>query len=87
MDRYPWVIPYAIIVVVSALALVVLAVVGVMLVGLYDPRVDNKDIFAVIGPAFSGAIGGFLSMLGVLSGYIAGKRAGVIETQDAVSDR
>lgn len=73
MDRYPFVIPYCVMVVVTSLALVVLIVVGTLLHGLFDPSVDNKDIFAVIGPAFQGVIGGFVSLLGGITGYIVGK--------------
>jgi hypothetical protein len=73
MDRYPWVIPYAVVVVVSCLAAVVIIVVGTMVHGLFDARVDNKDIFAVIGPAFQSVIGGFVSLLGGITGYIVGK--------------
>jgi hypothetical protein len=74
VERYPWVIPYAVTPVVTTLALVVLAVVLVLLYGLYDARVDNDKIFAAIAPAFSSITGGFTGILGVLGGYIAGKR-------------
>lgn len=47
-----------------------------MLHGLYDPRVDNDKIFAIIGPAFQTIVGGFV---GLLSGLALGRK-----TDDAV---
>lgn len=57
-------------VVVCTLALILFAVVGAMLYGLYDVRVDNKEIFAVIGPAFQTIVGCFV---GLVSGLVMGK--------------
>ena len=53
-----------------------LIVVATLLHGLFDIRVDNKDIFAVVGPAFQSVIGGFVSLLGGITGYIVGKTEG-----------
>lgn len=51
-------------VVTVTLAAVIVAVVIVLLIGLFDPAVDNKDIFKVIAPAFSMVIGTFGGFLG-----------------------
>lgn len=47
------------------LCLVVNAMVGVFLYGLFLPNsvVDNKDIFPIIGPSFQTIIGGFIGLL------------------------
>lgn len=46
---------------------VVVSMVLVMLAGLFDPIVDNAEIFKVVGPAFSTLIGCFVGVLGTLS--------------------
>lgn len=50
-------------VVTFTLAAVIIAVVGVLLIGLFDASVDNKAIFAIIGPAFQTIIGAFVGFL------------------------
>ena len=45
------------------LCLVVMAMVAVMLIGLFDEKVDNNKIFELIGPAFQTIIGGFIGLL------------------------
>ncbi len=62
--------PFIFRVVVVTLAAVILSVVLIMLVGLFDQRVDNKEVFAIIGPAFQTTIGCFV---GVLGGRALGK--------------
>jgi len=42
---------------------VVLALVAVLLYAFFDPTIDNKEIFAILGPAFSTIIGGFIGLL------------------------
>lgn len=51
---------------VGTLAAIVLVVVLVLMVGIFLPneQVDNKDIFAIIGPAFNTVIGAFVGLLG-----------------------
>ena len=44
--------------------MVILAVVAVMLYGLFDNRVDNEKVFAIIGPAFQTVVGAFVGILG-----------------------
>lgn len=45
------------------LCLVVLSMVGVLLAGLFNEKVDNNKIFELIGPAFQMIIGGFIGLL------------------------
>lgn len=45
------------------LCVVVMAMVGVMLLGLFDEKVDNNKIFELISPAFQTIIGGFIGLL------------------------
>ena len=53
---------------VGTLASIVLMVVAVLMVGVFLPneQVDNKDIFAIIGPAFNTVIGAFVGLVGGL---------------------
>lgn len=59
------------------LCAILLAMVGVLLVGLFQPNtvIDNKDIFPIIAPAFSTIVGGFIGLL-----------AGVKLAQDGADD-
>jgi hypothetical protein len=52
---------------VFTLALVIVTVVGVMCRALFDPQVDNKEIFAMLSPAFNTVIGAFVGLLGGIS--------------------
>ena len=45
------------------LCIVVLSMSGVMLLGLFDPLVDNNKIFELVGPAFQTSVGGFIGLL------------------------
>jgi hypothetical protein len=51
---------------VGTLASIVIIVVIVLMIGVFLPneQVDNKDIFAIIGPAFNTVIGAFVGLLG-----------------------
>lgn len=51
-------------VVTITLSLVLGSVVGAMIYGLFDTRVDNKEIFTIIGPAFQMIVGVFVGILG-----------------------
>ena len=42
---------------------VILAVIFTLLYAFFDPQIDNKEIFAILGPAFSTTIGGFIGLL------------------------
>lgn len=52
----------------SVLAIVVLSVVFALLVGLFNPVVDNDKIFSILGPAFNMVVGCFISLFSVRSG-------------------
>ena len=45
------------------LCVVVMAMVAVMLLGLFNPLVDNNKIFELVSPAFQTIIGGFIGLL------------------------
>tara|TARA_R110000868_G_scaffold354931_1_gene616171 strand:+ start:946 stop:1170 length:225 start_codon:yes stop_codon:yes gene_type:complete len=45
------------------LCVVVMGMVGVMLMGLFDEKVDNTEIFKLISPAFQTIVGGFIGLL------------------------
>jgi len=52
------------ILVACTLASVMLAVIIVLLIGLFDARVDNDKIFAILAPAFQTVVGCFVGILG-----------------------
>jgi len=52
-----------------SLAIVLMSTVCVVLVGLFDERVDNAEVFKLINPAFNMIVGAFV-------GTIAGIRLG-----------
>ena len=45
------------------LCIVVVGMVGVLMAGLFDPLVDNTEIFKLISPAFQTIVGGFIGLL------------------------
>ena len=45
------------------LCVVVMGMVGVMLMSLFDEKVDNNKIFELISPAFQTIVGGFIGLL------------------------
>jgi hypothetical protein len=51
-------------IVVCTLASVMLAVIAVLLIGLFDERVDNDKILAILSPAFQTIVGCFVGVLG-----------------------
>jgi len=52
------------------LSMVMIATVAVVLVGLFDPLVDNAEIFKMITPAFNTIVGAFV---GTIAGIKIGK--------------
>ena len=60
MDQQTFVIR----IVTVVLALVLLAVIVALLYGLFDQRVDNKEIFTILGPSFQTIVGVFVGILG-----------------------
>ena len=45
------------------LCIVVVGMVGVLMAGLFDPLVDNAEVFKLISPAFQTIVGGFIGLL------------------------
>lgn len=45
------------------LCVVILSMVGVLMMGLFDEKVDNAEIFKLISPAFQTIVGGFIGLL------------------------
>lgn len=58
-----------------SLAIVLMSTVCVVLVGLFDDRVDNAEVFKLINPAFNMIVGAF-------AGTIAGIRLGKSNKDD-----
>lgn len=63
------VVNYVIVLVATSLSVVILAMVGAMMYGLFVDGIDNDKIFELISPAFQTIIGG---MIGILSGIKLG---------------
>lgn len=61
-------------VIVSVLAIASLAVVFALLVGLWEPRVDNNRIFQILTPISNNITGALISLLSALAGYQAGNK-------------
>jgi uncharacterized membrane protein YraQ (UPF0718 family) len=51
-------------VVICTLSLVMVAVIGVLLSGLFNTLVDNTKIFEILGPAFQTIVGAFVGIIG-----------------------
>ena len=53
------------IIVVSTLSSILMSVTAAFVVGLFLPNdvIDNKDILAIIGPAFASIVGGFIGLV------------------------
>lgn len=47
-------------IILYTLAYVIVAMTTFFLVGLFIDRVDNKQLFTILGPAFSGIVGYFI---------------------------
>ena len=45
------------------LCVVIIGMVAVLMAGLFDPHVDNAEIFKLISPAFQTIVGGFIGLL------------------------
>jgi hypothetical protein len=45
------------------LCVVVVGMVAVLMAGLFNPLVDNAEIFKLISPAFQTIVGGFIGLL------------------------
>ena len=51
-------------VVICTLSVVMLAVIGVLLAGLFNPSVDNTQVFEILSPAFQTIVGAFVGIIG-----------------------
>lgn len=45
------------------LTFILLAMVAVMLIGLFHDKVDNMKVFEIVGPAFQTIVGGFIGLI------------------------
>ena len=45
------------------LCVVIIGMVAVLMAGLFDPLVDNAEVFKLISPAFQTIVGGFIEHL------------------------
>ena len=45
------------------LCVVIIGMVAVLMAGLFDPLVDNAEVFKLISPAFQTIVGGFIGLL------------------------
>ena len=45
------------------LTVILLSMVGALLVGLFNPAVDNVEIFKAVTPAFQTIVGGFIGLI------------------------
>jgi hypothetical protein len=61
------VVDFIYLVTISTLSVVILSVAAVMLAGLFNEKVDNAQIFEMLGPAFNTIVGAFVGLLGGLS--------------------
>ena len=46
-----------------SLAAILMAMVGVMLIGLFHDRVNNDIVFEMLSPAFQTIVGGFIGLI------------------------
>jgi len=63
LDTVEWILR----VTVVTLAMIMMAVIGTLMFGLFVQDVDNTEIFSIIGPAFNTIVGAFVGLLGGLS--------------------
>jgi len=54
---------YVTLMVSFTLCVVIIGMVAVLMSGLFDPMVDNNEIFKLISPAFQTIVGGFIGLL------------------------
>ena len=52
---------------VGTLSFICVSVVAVLLYAFFDARVNNDEIFKMLGPAFNTVIGAFVGLLGGIS--------------------
>ena len=47
----------------TTLTVILLSMVGALLIGLFNPAVDNAEIFKAVTPAFPTIVGGFIGLI------------------------
>lgn len=47
----------------TTLSIILLAMVAVLLAGLFDSRIDNTKVLEIIAPAFQTVVGGFIGLV------------------------
>ena len=52
-----------VILVTMTLCCIVIGMVGALIIGLFDPSINNDKIFEIIAPAFQTVIGGFIGLI------------------------
>jgi hypothetical membrane protein len=48
---------------VVSLAIILISMVAVMLIGLFNDKVDNTKVFEMLSPAFQTIVGGFIGLI------------------------
>lgn len=48
---------------VISLAMILISMVTVMLIGLFNDKVDNTKVFEMLSPAFQTIVGGFIGLI------------------------
>lgn len=66
---------YVTITATATLTIILLSMVGVLLMGLFNDKIDNTKVFEIVGPSFQSIVGGFI-------GLIAGIKIGGAEDDD-----
>ena len=54
---------YVTLIATGTLTIILLSMVGVLLIGLFNPTIDNTKIFEAITPAFQTIVGGFIGLI------------------------
>ena len=54
---------HIILVAAYSLVAVVVAMIGMFVVAIVDPNVDDNIVFSIVGPAFQTIIGGFIGLI------------------------
>jgi uncharacterized membrane protein YiaA len=54
---------YVTLIATGTLTTILLSMVGVLLIGLFNPTIDNTKIFEAITPAFQTIVGGFIGLI------------------------
>lgn len=82
LDTVEWILR----VTVVTLAMIMLAVILTLMGGLLVDNVDNKEVFAIIGPAFNTIVGAFVGLLGGLSLNNVGSKEAPLELTEVAPE-